>query len=166
MKYLKPHYVPCVCMSRDYLIGFLDSLYTLSSMVDFSFSPYILDSARLTEYLPDHSKRSDRTDEEIIEIMKEAKEAIQIKENEKEDDVPEETYFDVHCSCGNYFAFYYPDEIPENGLQCDICGKTLIDFTNHHDLEFEYSGDEERMSVGMVSEKENEKEEDPDEEQD
>ena len=84
MKYLKDYYVPVVCKSKDYLIGFLDGLYTLSSLIDFSFDPWILDSGRFTEYLPDHSKRSDRTDEEITEILKQNKESIQIKENEKE----------------------------------------------------------------------------------
>lgn len=165
MKYLKDYYVPVVCKSKDYLTGFLDSLYTLTSLIDFSFDPWILDSGRFTEYLPDHSKRSDRTDEEITEILKQNKESISIKENEKEDEVPEEIYFDVHCSCGNYYAFYFPHQIPENGLVCDICDKTLIDYTNHYDIEFEYNGNEERMMVGMVDEEEEGNEED-DEEQD
>lgn len=146
MKYLREYYVPCVVKSREYLIGYLDCLQSLSGVL--SFDPWIFESCRFNEVLPNDEKRSDKTDEEITEILSEHKASLGIKENEK-DEVKESVYFEVNCSCGNYHAYYYPFDLPESNMKCEICDRLLVDYTGHHDEEFEYSGNEERRFVGM-----------------
>lgn len=146
MKYLRDYYVPCVVKSREYLIGYLDCLQSLSGVL--SFDPWIFESCRFNEILPNDEKRSNKSDEEISEILIEHKSSLEVKENEK-DEVKEDIYFEVNCSCGNYHAFYFPFDIPESTLKCEICERILIDYTGHYDEEFEYSGNEERRFVGM-----------------
>lgn len=166
MKYLRDYYVPCVVKSREYLIGYLDCLQSLAGVL--SFDPWIFESCRFNEILPNDDRRSEKTDEEISEILSEHKTSLEVKENEKEE-VKEDVYFEVNCVCGNYHAFYFPFDIPENGLKCELCDRILVDYTGHHDEEFEYSGNEERKFVGMSVYRDGEVEEgeeDNDEEQD
>ena len=47
MKYLRDYYVPCVVKSREYLIGYLDCLQSLSGVL--SFDPWIFESCRFNE---------------------------------------------------------------------------------------------------------------------
>lgn len=154
MKYLRNIYVPIVCKSHDYLTGFIDSLNSLAGLL--TFDKTILDSTRFTDTLPDDSKRRDKSDEEIKEIMSHFRESMNVKENEKEDS-ENDFYFEVSCKCGNFYGFRHPSEIPTTNLKCDICERVLIDYTNKHDYEMDYDGDMERMSVEFS---------DPDEEDD
>lgn len=161
MKYLRNFYVPCVVKSKEYLIGYLDSLHALSDVL--SFSPWIFDSTKFNDYLPNDTRRSENSDEEIVEIMNEFRESLSIKENEK-DEIKEDVYFELNCSCGNYHAFYYAYQIPESDFKCDLCDRLLIDYTGHYDEEFEYDGDVNRMTIGLVeNDLENEDSEEDDE---
>ena len=63
MKYERDCYVPVVTKNRDYLTGFLDALFVISPVIQLDFS--LLDSMRLTDYLPNGQRRVDLDEEEI-----------------------------------------------------------------------------------------------------
>ena len=151
MKYLREYYVPVVVKSRDYLCGFIDNLNLLSDVV--SFDPSILDSSRFTEYLYDDQKRSEVTLEELKEITSRHKESFEVKENENEKS-SEKDYFNVSCSCGNFYSFKHPIELPEHNLKCGICEKLLVDYTGVDDYRYDYSGDVELMHAEFDEESE------------
>jgi hypothetical protein len=145
MKYLRNYYVPVAVKSHDYLVGFLDSLNSLGDILSFDFT--LLDSTRFNDILPDGSRRRDRTDDEIKEIISQQRESFNVKENENKDAPEESLYFSITCSCGNYYEFNHPVEIPNQNLICGICDKVLIDYHGKEEYEIEYDGDVERMSV-------------------
>jgi len=156
IKYNREYFVPCVVKSKDYLVGFLDTFSNMSDMI--VIDENILDSCRFTEYLPDGSKRSEHTNEEIKIIMKEYQESLNVKENENESS-NERNYFQVSCSCGNFHSFNHSIEIPEESLICSICGKVLIDYTNNFDYMYDYVGKMEQIAVEFDEDSEEEDEE-------
>ncbi len=157
IRYNRNYYVPCVAKSRDYLIGFLDAFVNLRGVVDIDEN--ILDSCRFTEWMPDGSKRSDKSPEEIKEIMEAYQESLNVKENENPDSEIDKPYFQVSCSCGNFHSFKHQLEIPSEKLVCEICGKILIDYTNNFDYMFDYVGDVSKMTAEFESDEEDENEE-------
>ena len=124
--------------------------------------PSILDSQRFGQYLPDGSKREDRTVEEIQEIIKNYRESFHVKENEQDAEIEEEEYFTVSCNCGNHYVYYGGEEIPKEDLHCGICGKLLIYYTGVDDYNFVYNGPLEKIGVEF-SENDEEDEESSDE---
>lgn len=45
----------------------------------------------------------------------------------------------VYCACGNYYAFKSAVELPTcDKFKCDLCGRTLIEYTHKLDSEFCY----------------------------
>lgn len=160
-KYNTGYYVPVVVKSRDYLIGFLDALDAVSSEFQFDFSA--TDSQRFNDWLPNNKRRRDLTDEEIIEVLKEFDESRSIKEVGidkvvNEDEIEIQPYFEINCICGNYHSFNTNTEIPREKLECEICGKLLIDYTNVEDDDVEYDGDEDRSLIGFMFEDDDEEE--------
>jgi hypothetical protein len=151
VKYLREYYIPVVVKSPDYLCGFLDNLNLLSDVV--SFDPTILDSSRFSEYLHNDQKRSEVSVEEIKELTKNHKESFDVKENENENS-SEKDYFNVSCTCGNFYSFKHPVEIPEHNLKCGICERLLIDYTGVDDYRYDYSGNVDLMHVEFDGEDE------------
>lgn len=160
-KYNKDCYVPVVAKNKDYLVGFLDALFVLSPIVQ--VDSILLDSMRYTDFLPNGQRRVDLEEEEIAEILAEHKKSLHVKENgiEKEvedthnitdEDVMCYKYLEVHCTCGNYYSFENARHISEHSLDCDLCGRRLIDFTDIDEREFEYRGDLEKMFIGTIVE--------------
>jgi ribosomal protein S27E len=150
MKFQKDEYVRVVAKNRDYLIGFLDSMNAIKDLSDvLKEDPAILDSQRFGQYLPDGSKREDRTVEEIREILKNYRESFHVKENEQEDEEEDfdEEYFTVSCACGNHYVYYGAEEIPKEDLHCGICGKLLIYYSGIDDYNFVYNGPLEKVGV-------------------
>jgi hypothetical protein len=48
---------------------------------------------------------------------------------------------EVQCSCGlGVYIFKTPNEIPNESLICQNCGKYVIQYTNKNDDEIEYDG--------------------------
>jgi hypothetical protein len=159
MKYNRNQYVPVVVKSREYLIGALDVFNILEDMI--SYDENILDSVRLSDWLPNGQRRKDLEPAQIKEIMKRHQESLEVKENESDEDKPE-PFFKVSCVCGNYHEFRHPEQLPHENLKCEICGKVMIDYCGHYEYEYEYNGDEEKMGVelghGEESDGENEEE--------
>ena len=154
-KYNPGYYVPVVVKSRDYLVGFLDALEAVGSEYQYDFSA--TDSQRFNDILPNNQRRRDLTDEQIIEVLTQYDESRNVKEVgiEKKVDIDfeqEQPYFEVNCSCGNYHAFNHALEIPKDKLECELCGKLLIDYTNVEEEEITYDGDEDRALIGFFDE--------------
>lgn len=160
-KYQRDCYVPIVAKNKDYLVGFLDALFVLSPIVQVDST--LLDSMRYTDYLPNNQRRVDLEEDEIAEILSEHKKSLHVKENgiEKEveelhniteEDVLDYKYLEVHCTCGNYYSFESAKNIPEHSMDCDLCGRRLIDYTDIDEREFEYRGDLEKMFIGTIAE--------------
>ena len=153
IKYQRNYYVPVVVKSRDYLIGFLTALNSLDDIL--KYDETILDSCRYNDWLPDGSRRRDRSTEEIKEIMNQHFESLNVKENENEES-EDNYFFKVSCSCGNFHGFYHPVEIPHENLKCELCGKILIDYCGYHDYETDYDGDVDKMTAELQGDEDDE----------
>jgi hypothetical protein len=46
--------------------------------------------------------------------------------------------------CGMNHSFKYSEEVPETDYYCEVCGEIMIDYTNKHDHDFVYLGDDRR----------------------
>ena len=148
MKFQKEEYIRVVAKNRDYLVGFLDSMNALKDNMDIlKEDPSILDSQRFSQFLPDGSKREDRTVDEIQKIIKNYRESFHVKENEQDDEIEEEEYFTVSCGCGNHRIFYGAEEIPKEDFHCEVCGKLLIYYSGIDDYNFVYNGPLEKIGV-------------------
>lgn len=158
MKYQRDYYVPIVVKSRDFLLGFLDAFRGLSHMID-NDNFRMLDSRRLNEVLPDDSKRSEHSPEEIKEIIQEHKDSLNVKENEKDEPKEDDIYLSLNCTCGNYYEFVHPRQLPEKPLKCDLCERLLIDYTGFDDTYYEYNGNLDLMLVEYVRDDSEEDEE-------
>lgn len=161
MKYQRDYYVPVVVKNKDFLMGFLDAFRGLSKIIN-NDNFRMLDNRRFNEVLPDDSKRSEHSIEEIREIYKEHTDSLNVKENEKEEPEEDDVYLSVNCSCGNYFEFYHPKQLPEKTMKCDLCNRVLIDYTGFEDFYYEYNGNFDLFGVEYSKEDFDDKEEDSD----
>lgn len=161
LKYNRNYFVPVVVKNRDRLIGFLDSFVAMMecgiSMDDIIWP---LDSTRFSDILPSGNRASEISDEELDSEIKRQFSKKEIKEivpgskpiedsrrvveieGEKIEflDLSKVKYLELNCSCGNYYSFNGPENIPVRSLHCDLCGKVLIDYTHKEDEEFIYDG--------------------------
>lgn len=151
MKYTKDYYVPVVAKNKDYLVGFLDALSSMSPLFEVDFTA--LDSMRLNDILPNNQRRRNLTDEQIRETIFEQQVRNNLLETAKLPKEDEEIPFlEVHCNCGNYMKFDHPDQIPKTSLRCELCSNILIDYTGADQDDYEYDGDIERMFIGTDGE--------------
>ena len=49
-------------------------------------------------------------------------------------------YLSLSCTCGNFFGFKDPIDIPDKQMKCDMCNHVVIDYTEKDEDEFGYDG--------------------------
>lgn len=143
----KPCWVPIVVKNRDSLKAFIDALHFTASFTELkpSLFMYALSSDRFNNILKNNIPASEMSKSEVREYVK----SIIIEQEEESNNsnvecsygVLDDYYLTVNCTCGNFYGFNTPFDIPEKQLNCDICGNVVIDYLNRDDEEFMYDGE-------------------------
>jgi len=152
----KFQWVPIVAKNKDWLIGYISGIQLIESLVinnlkengifiDLRGIEFCLDSSRFNDILENDKKESECSEDEIKKYYNEMVEEKMNIIKEKHPDNNESIFFDcfleVECSCGlGVFSFKTANEIPEESFKCQICGRTVIDYTHQNDEEFEFDG--------------------------
>jgi len=162
----KEQWVPVVAKNKDWLVGYISGIQMLESLISNSLEEngmamdlrgldLCLDSSRFNDVMEDGKKESDCTINEIRKYYDQIidKKLDMIKEHHPENgDVLKDYFFEVECSCGlGIFLFKTPKEIPDKPFKCNVCGRTVIDYTNHNDEEYEYEGNTTQR-VNLITE--------------
>ena len=160
----KPYWVPVVCKNRDQLVGYIKGmkfiLGTLDGMknsneetgveseivIDYGQIDPCLDSSRFNDITPLDKRESEMSKEELKKFRQGMiKKAVLRGMEYHPDNDPEifkEVFLKVECEhCGLvFYQFENPEDIPEESFYCQICGRKLIDYTEHEDNEYEFDG--------------------------
>jgi len=144
-----PYWVPIVVKDKGYLIGFLDSMCISSQVtdIDYNILLFTLSSDRFNDILQSGERISSMSDEKFKDHIKKLlltdDEDSKLKENNSEfsSDILGEYYLPLNCTCGNFHGFNTPYDLPDENFKCDICGKTVIEYTHKDDDEFIYDGE-------------------------
>lgn len=159
MKYEAPknekdqeYWIPIVVKNRDALVGYLDAFSYLLYVLDFPGEIDLnLDSARFNDVIDDGKRISNMSKKEIekaiLDKTQEMNSRISSKKEHPDNKVGilKESYLELECNCGMYYAFKDKTEIPEANFRCGLCERYLIHYTWHNDEEFEFDGDEEQI---------------------
>ncbi len=165
-----PQWVPIVVKNKDFLIGYIrgknliedlltDVLEKNNIVVDFHGIDLCLDSSRFNDILENGKRESELSKKELNQYISDmVKNKIDlIKHDHPENKNVFGEYFlriDCVCELGTYI-YKEEENIPSNNLVCELCGRTLIDYTGHDDEEFDYDGDiEDRKGVDYEDEQE------------
>lgn len=141
------YWVPIVIKNKDTLVGFSEGANLLLSMYE-SDIPYsasmALSSERFIDYTVDGTRLVDKTDEEleeyITEILTQSIDKVNSEHVDDNTDITEEYFFHMSCTCGNFFGYRVPHDIPETNIDCEICGKRVLEYIHHDDEELVYIG--------------------------
>lgn len=139
-----PIWIPLVIKNKDALIGFIDGVNITDSIYDVDRDSifYSLSSERFNDTTQSGKRMRDMTG---AEFTKHAQSLIQngfdraaamSADNCGLDDF----ILTISCSCGNFVGFSDTDSLPEKGMNCDLCGKVMIQYTNENDDAFVYDG--------------------------
>lgn len=177
----KPQYVPIVVKNRDWLVGYVNGIKMIESLIidslndngveiDLRGLDLCLDSSRFNDVMENGKRESNCTEEELKEYYQQI---IQSKIDIIEDEHPDNSedvfggcFLEVECVCGlGIYTFDTSDDVPEESFKCQNCGRTIIDYTDVDDNKFDYDGDIESR-IDIISDelkKRNEEGEDEDE---
>tara|TARA_R110001606_G_scaffold78194_2_gene180741 strand:- start:2186 stop:2779 length:594 start_codon:yes stop_codon:yes gene_type:complete len=145
-----PYWIPIVMKNKDQLVGFLNSIYIVTEQVGLDADGFfsVLSSERFNDVLRDGRRGSDLTDVSFKAYVK----ALMTKDMKKMDMRDEhegcspliliDYYLSVSCTCGNFYGFKEIADIPSHSMQCDMCSRTVIDYTGKDDDELAYDGEE------------------------
>lgn len=154
----KSYWVPVVIKNRDYLMGYIkgvgvvedllkESLESMGVHIDFNVVDMFLDSSRFNDVLEDGRRESEISDDDkrefLINVIKDKLDRTTTKH--VENDVGYTDPLSVECTCGLGFYSWKWNSIPDETFKCGICGKILIDYTNHNDFEYEFDGGDEEI---------------------
>lgn len=148
--------VPIVVKNKDYLVAYIYGMNIVQDIIldglknagvvigPLNIEP-CLDSSRFNDILENGKHERDLNKEELKEYYdKLIKQKIELSQESHPDNDPEifnKIFLKVDCSCGlGIYSFKTPKEVPEKNLICDICGRTIIDYTGHDDHEYEFDG--------------------------
>lgn len=136
------YWVPVVMKNKDLLVGLLQGISLV--VKSFNVPPNetivpVLGSDRFNDLLPNGKKVHEMSMEEYKDYVKESF-LDDDYESHPENGVTLNYFFQVECSCGNFHGFKTVDDIPDENLICELCGKTMIDYTGHGDSEYRFEG--------------------------
>jgi len=115
------YWIPIVTKNRDFLIGYIEGMNHVLAKCGISNIRVNLnlDSSRFgiqdTEETPSNTKLKNNQDGNL-----------------------EPSYFEIHCSCGNYYKFDTPSVIPSDSVKCGLCKKILILYTGIEDWDSDF----------------------------
>jgi len=149
-----PQWVPIVVKNKDFLVGYISGLNLIQDLmldalensdidVDLRGISLCLDSSRFNDVLENGKRESECSDEEIQKYYKDmVEEKINMVEEKHPDNTGfENCFLEVECPCGlGIYMFKTPDEVPEIPFKCQVCGRTVIDYTGYPDSSFKYDG--------------------------
>jgi len=138
----KPYWLPIVARDKSHLIGHLNGMNMIMAFIkenmeedvgDFRMDIF-LDSSRFTDIIDEKGTHALKMSKDEIEKSKNENKP----ENERENggNILEPKYLELTCTCGNYYTFTDPAEVPEKNLVCDLCGCIIIQYTGFYDYEF------------------------------
>lgn len=142
----KEYWVPVVVTDKSYLCGYIDGMDI--TMINFdinsTFEPS-LGSEKYNDILPSGIRIGDMTKTEfknhIKNLIIEEKENHDLREMHPDHDYDIlDYYFQINCTCGNFYGYNAPEELPEQNLYCNMCQKMLIEYTGKTDYDYQYDG--------------------------
>lgn len=153
----KPYYVPIVVKNKDYLIGYIHAMTLFKSIIKKSLNQIgldidldcfdnCLDSTRFNDIMANDKRIVDFTDEEYIEYLKDMieRKKEKITSNHPDNKVDDVSLLRIDCTCGlGFYSFNKIEDIPDKSFRCNVCGRIILDYTNHYDTEYEYDGGED-----------------------
>jgi len=153
----KAQWVPIVVKDKDWLIGYVAGIQMIESLVldtlaengveiDLRGIDLCLDSSRFNDILENGRRESECTQSEMKKYYSDMVEEkmTMIKESHPDNDVSvfDDCFLEVECGCGlGVYVFKTPHEIPDKRFKCQVCGRTIIDYTYHDDEEFDFDGE-------------------------
>jgi hypothetical protein len=153
------YWVPLVVKSWEFLYAFLLGVQATRERYDETISDQmgaiaripepsnVLSSSRFNDYNALGKRDRDFTPIERQKMVREAKWAEKEYKKHPDNDIEliGRSTLNIACACGNYIEFKEPEDIPRiKRFICDICGRTLIEFTGLPDSDFIIDRPEER----------------------
>lgn len=146
----KPYWVPVVIKNKDTLIGTINGLFVVASEMGLDPEGFysILSSERFNDTLRDGRHGSDLSDFEFKKYIKDMllddmeKVALQETHEECSPDILADNILNISCTCGNFYGFKDFKDIPDENMNCGVCGKIVIEYTNKDDEDYTYDGKE------------------------
>lgn len=142
-----PLWVPIVIKNRDQLIGFIDGVNMTASIynIDRESMFYTLSSERFNDTIQDGTKLRNMSNTEFLNHAKDVIENGYYRLSAKESRDNSGTSLNdfcltLECACGNFIGFKDYDKIPNEDMNCDICGRKVIQYTNDEDDCYVYDG--------------------------
>ncbi len=147
------YWVPIVVKNKDYLIGYLHGFElikdiiggTLKSMkmqVNLGSMNLCLDSSRFNDIMNNDKHETSMSKDELKSFYEEVVQNELIKEKEQHPDNYKNgstSVLDIDCPCGlGFYSWDHVQDVPDESFHCKICGRKLIDYTEHYDYEYEY----------------------------
>lgn len=142
-KTMLPYHVPCVAKNKDALVyitmGIIAGANQICNKLDVDFEGSIdlgLSSFRYNDILPDGKRMSELTDDDYNRMKSDM---VSLKQTHPENGIGSlnNHFLTLTCSCGNYYAFHKPEEIPDDIFFCGLCDRVLIDYTDTDEWCFE-----------------------------
>lgn len=153
----KAHWVPIVAKDRDWLIGYISGIQMIETLVletlkqngidiDLRGIDLCLDSSRFNDILENDKRESECSKEEIKKYYKDMVEEKMsvIKEHhpDNNNEIFSNCFLEVECSCGfGIYTFKTPQDISDKPFICQVCGRTVIDYTYRDDEDFDFDGE-------------------------
>lgn len=68
---------------------------------------------------------------------------IRVVDEHPDNDIDNDDILNVDCPCGlGFYSFKEIENVPDKQFKCSVCGRVIIDYTDHFDSEFEFDGKE------------------------
>jgi len=160
--YGKPYWVPIVVKNKDTLIGFLNGMYIVTDQLGVDPDSFLaaLSSERFNDTLRDGRSGSKITDGDFKEYIKEMViddiEKTVLRESHEGCSplILSEYFLGVSCSCGNFYGYKDPKDIPDESIKCGVCNKLVIDYLDCDEDQYAYDGIKhlERDLDGVIEE--------------
>lgn len=142
-----PLWVPIVIKNRDQLIGFIDGVNMTASIynVDRESLFYTLSSERFNDVIQNGARLRNMTNTEFYNhaknVIENGYDRLSAKESHDNSGSSLNDFcLTLECACGNFIGFKDYDKIPNDDMNCDICGRKVIQYTNDEDDLYAYDG--------------------------
>jgi hypothetical protein len=138
-------WVPIVIKNKDQLIGFIEGVNMTASVynIDRESMFYTLSSERFNDITRDGKRLRDMSNSEFVQhakgVIEEGFDRINAMEAADGGDL-DDFCLTIQCSCGNFIGYKDYEKIPKTNTLCDICEKTVIQYTNDEDDCYVYDG--------------------------
>lgn len=162
----KQIWVPIVVKSKDFLVGYVSGMSLIEDMlvdalqsnnieIDLKGIDLCINSSRFNDILENDQREANCTEDELKKYYTKM---VQNKINKVESHHPDNQhvfdscFLEVECPCGlGIYSFKTQYEVPKENFNCQICGRTIIQYTGHDDDDYEYDGNlEVRKDTSVI----------------